>query len=44
MPFLHLPVQSGSDKILKNMNRNHTISDYLNIINKFKKKTINGIF
>ncbi len=38
MPFLHLPVQSGSDKILKNMNRNHTISDYLNIINKFKEK------
>ena len=38
MPLLHLPVQSGSSKILKNMNRNHTIEEYLEIIEKLKKK------
>ena len=38
MPYLHLPVQSGSDKILKNMNRNHTIEEYLQIIEKLKNK------
>ena len=38
MPLLHLPVQSGSTKILQNMNRNHTIEEYLEIIEKFKKK------
>ena len=38
MPLLHLPVQSGSTKILQNMNRNHTIVEYLEIIEKFKKK------
>ena len=37
MPFLHLPVQSGSDKILKLMNRKHTIKDYKEIIYKLKK-------
>lgn len=36
MPFLHLPVQSGSDKILKAMNRRHTACDYLNVIEKLK--------
>ena len=42
MPLLHLPVQSGSTKILKNMNRGHTIDEYLTIIEKLKKnkKTI----
>lgn len=34
MPYLHLPVQSGSDKILKAMNRRHTRDDYLQIIEK----------
>ena len=36
MPFIHLPIQSGSNKILKNMNRNHTIEFYLDLINKLK--------
>ena len=37
MPIIHLPVQSGSNKILRLMNRKHTIEEYLNIINKLKK-------
>jgi len=37
MPFLHLPVQSGSDKILKLMNRKHNIKFYYSIIDKLKK-------
>ena len=37
MPILHLPVQSGSSKILNSMNRKHNISDYHNIIDKLKK-------
>ena len=36
MPLIHLPVQSGSNKILKAMNRKHTVEDYLEIINKLK--------
>ena len=37
MPLIHLPVQSGSNKILKEMNRKHTIEDYLEVVNKLKK-------
>jgi tRNA-2-methylthio-N6-dimethylallyladenosine synthase len=35
--YIHLPVQSGSDRILELMNRSYTISHYLNIIDKAKK-------
>ena len=37
MPLIHLPVQSGSDKILDAMNRKHTIKDYLEIIKTLQK-------
>jgi tRNA-2-methylthio-N6-dimethylallyladenosine synthase len=37
MPFVHLPIQSGSDKILTLMNRKHKVEDYLRIYNKLKK-------
>jgi tRNA-2-methylthio-N6-dimethylallyladenosine synthase len=37
MPYLHLPVQSGSDKILKRMNRAHTAESYLQVIEKLRK-------
>ena len=36
MPFLHLPVQSGSDRILKSMNRKHNIQFYETILKKLK--------
>ncbi len=36
MPFLHLPVQAGSDRILKAMNRSHTSDSYLRILDKVR--------
>jgi len=36
MPYLHLPVQSGSDRILKAMNRRHTARDYLALIERIR--------
>jgi tRNA-2-methylthio-N6-dimethylallyladenosine synthase len=41
MPLIHLPVQSGSNKILREMNRKHTIEDYLEIVKKLKKVNAN---
>jgi tRNA-2-methylthio-N6-dimethylallyladenosine synthase len=37
MPLVHLPVQSGSNKILKLMNRNHSIENYLETFNQLKE-------
>ena len=37
MPLLHLPVQSGSNTVLRKMNRGHTINEYLKKIDKLKK-------
>tara|TARA_B100001540_G_scaffold54284_1_gene49196 strand:- start:126 stop:1460 length:1335 start_codon:yes stop_codon:yes gene_type:complete len=37
MPFVHLPIQSGSNKILRLMNRKHTVEEYLDIYKKLKK-------
>ncbi|MEP2027383.1 MAG: tRNA (N6-isopentenyl adenosine(37)-C2)-methylthiotransferase MiaB [Paracoccaceae bacterium] len=36
MPYLHLPVQSGSDRILKRMNRSHTAESYLKVIERIR--------
>ncbi len=36
MPFLHLPVQSGSDRILAAMNRRHTVADYLRTVERLR--------
>lgn len=39
--FIHIPVQSGSDKVLSDMKRFYTISEYKNIVKKFKKEIVN---
>ncbi|MFA5584305.1 MAG: tRNA (N6-isopentenyl adenosine(37)-C2)-methylthiotransferase MiaB [Bacteriovoracaceae bacterium] len=40
-PYLHLPLQSGSDKIISAMNRHYTQTQYLNLVKKIKKKVPN---
>ena len=37
MPYLHLPVQSGSDRILESMNRQHSVAFYLDIISRVRR-------
>ena len=41
MPYIHLPIQSGSDAILKKMNRKYTIEEYKILFNKLKNKIPN---
>ena len=44
MPYLHLPVQSGSDKILTAMNRRHTMRDYLDTIAMMRRQRTDIVF
>jgi tRNA-2-methylthio-N6-dimethylallyladenosine synthase len=37
MPFLHLPVQSGSDRILQAMNRKHSVAHYLDLVGRVRR-------
>ena len=41
MPYIHLPIQSGSDEILKKMNRRYTISEYKKLFDSIKNKVPN---
>lgn len=44
MPFIHLPVQSGNNDILKIMNRQYTVEEYIELYNKIKKSKENVSF
>ena len=41
MPYVHLPIQSGSDRILKLMGRKYTVSEYLELVKKIREKVKN---
>lgn len=41
--FLHLPVQSGSDRVLRDMNRGHTVADYKRIVRMFQREHPGGV-
>jgi MiaB-like tRNA modifying enzyme len=41
--FLHLPLQSGSNRVLKLMNRNYKVKDFFELVSKFKKKFKNSL-
>ena len=42
MPYIHLPIQSGSDRILKHMNRRYTKEEYITLFNKIKEMIPNA--
>lgn len=42
MPYIHLPIQSGSNDILKRMNRRYTKEEYITLFNKIKNKVANA--
>lgn len=44
MPNVHLPVQSGSDRVLQAMNRNHSRADYLDVIDRIRRTSPNIAF
>ena len=44
MPYIHLPIQSGSNQILKKMNRRYTLDEYLNLFDKLKANIPNCAF
>ncbi len=41
--FLHLPLQSGDDKVLKSMNRNYKAKEFLDLVKKFRRKFRNSV-